>query len=269
MPSTTLLTLNDRRLAYEDYGPPTAPVVVALHGHFGRGRIFAPLAEHVSTSYRIVAPDQRGHGRSDNGGDFHPDAYVADLEALLTALALGPVVLLGHSMGGVVAYRLAARRPDLVRGLIVEDIGAVTDDTAVAHPVLDVTDWPTTAPSPDAMRAAIEERGIPDATYFLHSVEHDPDSATWRLLFDPADMMRSQKQAMGDHWDDWLASTCPALLMRGGHSTLLSADMAADMVRRRPNTKLVDFPDAGHWIHDDAPDAFAATVTEFLAGLSR
>lgn len=267
MTASFLLTGNDRRLAYEDYGPSTAPVVVALHGHFGRGRIFAPLAEHLGSRYRVVAVDQRGHGHSDNGGDFHPDAYVGDAEALITMLGLGPVVLLGHSMGGVVAYRLAARRPDLVRGLIVEDIGAVTDDTEVAHPVLDVSDWPTTAATQDAMRAAIESRGIPDATYFLHSVE--PDGEEWRLLFDPVDMMRSQKQGMGNYWDDWRTSTCPALLMRGGHSMLLSAEMAADMVRQRPSTQLVEYPDAGHWIHDDAPHDFATAVEEFLGGLSR
>ncbi|MFC7586169.1 alpha/beta fold hydrolase [Nonomuraea antimicrobica] len=125
----------------------TGVPVLALHGHFGRGRAFAALAESLAPRHRVIALEQRGHGHSGRGdGDFSPDAYVADAADFLRGLGLGPVVVLGHSMGGVTAFRLAARHPDLVRALIVEDGGAFNRRPDIPHPVLDVRGWPRRAP---------------------------------------------------------------------------------------------------------------------------
>jgi hypothetical protein len=71
------------------------------------------------------------------------------------------------------------------------------------------------------------------------------DGGRWRLLFDWGQMMEVQEGAVGDWWADWLGSSCPALVLRAGHSTLLDADLARQMVTRRPNTRLAEFPSAG------------------------
>jgi esterase len=89
----------------------------------------------------------------------------------------------------------------------------------------------------------------------------------WRLLFDPNEMMDVQRHGLSDWWSDWLGSSCSALLLRGGRSTLLPRDRAAEMVRRRPCTTLVEFPAAGHWIHDDDPEGCANAIFCFLTGL--
>ncbi|MFD0662098.1 alpha/beta fold hydrolase [Thermocatellispora tengchongensis] len=73
----------------------------------------------------MIALEQRGHGHSDSDGDFSRDAYIADAAAFAHHLGLGPITVLGHSMGGVTAFQLAARHPGLVRALIVEEGGAV------------------------------------------------------------------------------------------------------------------------------------------------
>lgn len=224
--------------------------------------MFVPLARQLAPR-RVVALDQRAHGDSDGGGPLSPQDYVADAAALLRQLGLGPVVVVGHSMGGVIAYLLAAQYPQLVAGMVIEDIGVVTHEGEVAHPVLDVGDWPRRAQSLAELRAAIESRGIPDASYFLDSAV--ADTRGWRLLFDPGDMMSSQQALLGDYWRDWLASTCPARLLRAEHSTLLSRGHAQEMVRHRPNTGLVEFSGCGHWIHDDDPAGYARAVTVFLA----
>ncbi|SDK05699.1 alpha/beta fold hydrolase [Nonomuraea jiangxiensis] len=240
-----------------------AAVVLALHGHFGRGRNFAPLAVALAPRYRVIALEQRGHGHSDRGdGDFSQDAYVADAAAFLRGLGLGPVVVLGHSMGGVTAFRLAARHPGLVRALIVEEGGALNRRPDIQHPILDVTGWPRRAPTLAALRHAIEAQGIPDASYFLESAVEHPDG--WGLLFDYDDMMASQEALIGDWWPDWLGSTCPALLIHGLDSFILPTAMARQMAERRPGTVLRELPGCGHWAHDDAPATFAATVREFL-----
>ncbi|MEU3312775.1 alpha/beta hydrolase [Streptomyces sp. NPDC006662] len=73
-------------------------------------------------------------------------------------------------------------------------------------------------------------------------------------------------QLNGDHWSDWLASDCPALLLRGSRSTVLSAEHAKEMAARRPRTRLVELP-AGHTVHETAPGEFAAAVSRFLGSL--
>ncbi|MFJ5064089.1 alpha/beta fold hydrolase [Streptomyces nigra] len=114
-PARAALTLDGRRLSCLDFGGPGHPLL-ALHGHFSEGRTFAPLARALFPHWRVVAPDQRGHGFSDRGPDFSHEGYIADATALLTHLGLERPVVLGHSLGGVNAAQLAARHPGLVHG---------------------------------------------------------------------------------------------------------------------------------------------------------
>jgi esterase len=266
VPSPSFVSLRGRRFALTDFGGPGTPLL-ALHGHFGRGRMYAPLAAALAPAHRVIALDQRGHGLTGGGGPFTVDEYVADAAALLCELRLGPVPVVAHSTGAVGAYALAARHPQLVSALVIEDIGAVTDRPVVSHPVLDVSGWPTWAADRESLRAGIESRGIPNASHFLDSAESDRAVGGWRLLFEPSHMMASQQAMCGDFWDDWLGSSCPALLMRGEHSPLLPPGHAREMATRRPYTTLREFPDCGHWIHDDAPKDYAHAVRAFLDAL--
>ncbi|AXK37306.1 alpha/beta hydrolase [Streptomyces armeniacus] len=260
LPVETFLTLRERRFAYLDFGG-TGPVVLALHGHFGRGRAFGALAAALGGRYRVVALDQRGHGLSGHGGGFSPGDYVEDAAAFLRALGLAPAAVVGHSMGGVVAFGLAERYPELVGALVVADM-TVLNAEPETHPVLDVSGWPRRAGSPDELRRAIEERGVPDAGYFLESAVRDGDG--WRLLFDPDEMMVSQRAFTGDHSASWYASGQPALLLRAEHSFMLSRSTAERMAAGRTDTELVELPGCGHWLYDDDPDGFARAIGSFL-----
>ncbi len=258
------LQANGVRISYTDFGGGGTPLL-ALHGTFGRGAIFAGLARELSGVARIIAPDQRGHGFSG-----HPDSYacadfVDDTAAVLTGLDLAPAVILGHSRGGITAYQLAARHPELVAGLVIEDVGPVMRRPEVEHPVLPVHGWPQTAPTDAELAEALLARGVPDASYFLQSAVTMPDGQRG-FLFDWNDMMAVQLSGVGDWWDDWLGSDCPALVLRGEHSALLPARLAEEMVARRPGARSAEITGAGHWIHDDAPAAMAAAIATFLRG---
>lgn len=251
------------RVCYTDFGGSGIPVL-ALHGTFGRGKIFAGLARELVGVAHLIAPDQRGHGRTDRRESYTCTDFVADAAAVLEQLELAPVVVLGHSRGGITAYQLAARHPELVSGLIIEDVGPVMQQPEIADPVLPVRGWPATAPTEADLAAALRARGIPDASYFLQSAVTTPDGQC-RFLFDWEDMMAVQLSGVGDWWADWLGSACPALVVRGEHSSMLPARQATRMAAQRPHTRLVDIAGAGHWVHDDAPRDMAAAIRDFLA----
>ena len=116
------------RFSYLD-GETDRPVLLLLHAHWMGASDFEDVAAALADGWRIVALDQRGHGETDHGGAHSIQAYIGDVDALLDAAGInGPIVLLGHSFGGMVANLYAAARPDRVRGLILEDIDVARDD---------------------------------------------------------------------------------------------------------------------------------------------
>jgi pimeloyl-ACP methyl ester carboxylesterase len=232
-------------------------VVIALHAHWMEGTTFAPLAAAVAPDWRVLALDQRGHGYSDHAKSYTRDDYAGDLETLLAHLSLEePAVLLGNSLGGVNAYQFAARHPSLVRALVIEDIGAVVgDDTSFALP------WGGVYETHEALAQRVGARFVP---YLEPSFRETPEG--WRLAFDPRDIVASQNALNGDHWNDWLASDCPALLIRGKDSRVTTQVHMEQMASRRPNTR-IEVLDGGHVVHMDNPSGFAKAVKTFLQEL--
>lgn len=112
-------------LRYVEWGAPDAPTIVALHGLRSFAYTWEPIAQPIAERFRVVALDQRGRGLSDwdPARRYYTDAYVRDLEVLVERLELENFVLLGHSMGGATAFVYAARHPDRLSGLVIEDIG--------------------------------------------------------------------------------------------------------------------------------------------------
>jgi pimeloyl-ACP methyl ester carboxylesterase len=111
------------RLNGGEWNPSGATTVVAVHGITANHRTFAPLAEALPR-HRLLAPDLRGRGASGTlPGPWGIDRHAEDVARLITASAPGPVVLVGHSMGGFVATAVVRRFPDLVSGLVLVDGG--------------------------------------------------------------------------------------------------------------------------------------------------
>jgi esterase len=241
-----------RVLSYLDSGG-ELPVVIALHAHWMEGTTFIPLAEKLAAEWRWVALDQRGHGYSDHAASYDREGYLSDLDALFQHLHLEQAFLLGNSLGGVNAYQYAARRPDRVHGLIIEDIGV--DISAGMPPVLA---WAGTFTNRKDLEDRIGPRFLP---YLLDSFRETPEG--WKLAFEPREMMLSGEALKGNHWADWLATHCPALVIRGSDSRVTTQEEAEEMVSRRANAKLATLP-GGHVIHFDCLAGFAETVQLFL-----
>ncbi|MFD9793484.1 alpha/beta fold hydrolase [Streptomyces sp. NPDC059070] len=248
-------TAEGPKLSYLDFGGPGTPLL-ALHGHYNEASEFTALAEALAPRWRVIALDQRGHGESDRAPSYERDEYVADVAAFHQHLGLGPVAVLGHSLGGVNAYQFAARYPDRVSGLVVEDIGAVVD-----------CDWRFTLGLPHGAptRAELVDVLGPVAEYLECAFRRTGDA--WAYSFDIADTVASQKALNGDHWPEWTSVACPTLLVRGTRSDELSADHAREMIDRHTGTAHLTELSAGHVVHHDAPEQFAAAVTDFLSSV--
>ena len=271
------LTIDGLRFHCAEWGAPAAPVLLALHGLRSYAQTFEGVGRALGGRWRVLALDQRGRGRTDwdPRGDYYAQRYVADLEAAVEQLGLERFHLLGHSMGGTHAILYAARHPERVASLVLEDIGpgssaggagAERIKRELAATPMHFADrdaarayWRTVRPN--VTDAAIESR-------VEHSMRRlDDGRYTWR--HDQQGIARARldpdPSRIPDLWPSVDAIACPTLLVRGAVSDFLRADTAARMVERNPRIRLHEIAGAGHYVHDDQPEAFVAALSDFLS----
>jgi len=251
------------------------PGVLLLHGLMGRASHWAGTTRWLAERHRAVALDQRGHGQSDKPpeGPFDREAYVLDAEAALVQLGLEPAVLIGHSMGALTAWQLAARRPDLVRGLVICDMRASALGAASQR---EWEDWFKAWPLPFATLGDVRkwfgeddpwvERPNPArGEFYAEVMTETPDG--WRPVFSRRQMLEARSTWVFDaHWEELAAVQCPALVLRGLDGEQGRAE-AQEMVRVLPRGVYAEVADAGHLVHYDQPEAWRSAVEPFLDGV--
>ncbi|MGW1773148.1 alpha/beta fold hydrolase [Streptomyces sp. NPDC002104] len=261
--------------------PSGEPAALLLHGLMGRAFHWAGTARWLGASRRVVALDQRGHGQSERPPASGPgssvaygrEAFVADAEAAVEQLGLAPVTLIGHSMGALTAWQLAARRPDLVAALVICDMRASALGEASQQEWEEwFRHWPLPFPTQDAARRWFGEddprveRPDPGRGEFFAEVMHEADDG-WRPLFSRRQMLTARETWVHDaHWEELAQVRCPTLVVRGLDGELGRAE-AQEMVRVLPAGQYAEIPDAGHYLHYDHPAAWRAAVEPFLEGI--
>lgn len=247
------------KLSYLDFGGESQNVLLMLHGHMNDARTFTDLASQFK-DWRVIGLDQRGHGWSEHSPDvdYSREGYISDIyNFICTELKEHRITLLGHSLGGVNAYQFAARYPELVKAVIVEDVG-VEINVDLSFPET----LPTRSASLEELRESLRQAGVRAVDYFSESVFEDEQG--WGFRSDLKGMRVSQHNINGSWWEDWLSSTCPILLVHGKKSFVLDTSQAELMAARRPDTKLVVFEECGHGVHSEDPDGFNQVVRDFL-----
>ncbi|MFI5529942.1 alpha/beta fold hydrolase [Kitasatospora sp. NPDC051853] len=241
-------------------GPPGRDVLL-LHGLAGHAGEWDRVAAALGRERRVVAFDQRGHGRSSRRpAEVSRAAYVADVVAVVDQLGLRRPLLVGQSLGGHTAMLAAAAHPGLFGGLVLVEAGpAAAPD--VQHEIAAVLDsWPLPFASYEA--AARFFGGGAVGAVWADGLE--PRDGGWWPRFDRDVMVASlAESARRPFWDEWAAVDCPTLLVVGQHGILPPAEVAG-MLRRRPATTAVSIPGAGHDLHLEHPDV----LHHLLTGLS-
>ncbi|WP_179236135.1 alpha/beta fold hydrolase [Burkholderia sp. AU28863] len=264
------------RLHYVSWGRDDAPTVVMLHGLRSYAHTWAPVAAALVDRYRVVALDQRGRGLSDwdPRRDYYAAAYVRDLDALVRELDLRRFVLVGHSMGGANAFVYAASNPDRLAGLVIEDMGpgASAGSQGSERIKRELKETPDAFASWDDARA-FWRRQRPNITESAldsrleHSLkEGEAGRIVWRhdAKGIAAARLAATPEQLVHLWPLILNLHVPTLLLRGGDSDFLSADVAAEMAAANAEIERIDIPGATHYVHDDQPDAFNRALRSWL-----
>jgi pimeloyl-ACP methyl ester carboxylesterase len=269
-------TINGLQLQFRDWGGEAPLSAIAMHGFALNAHSFDEVAPALNEQLRIFALDQRGHGDSAWAAelrDYTRDNMVADIRSLIAKLALERPILIGHSMGGINAMTLAGRYPDLVRALILIDVGPETSVDG-AQEVRQFVAGPYAMESLDA--------------WVDHTHKYYPHRSTERIRARLAVSLRETKdgrlakqfderfrkasfrgitRADDDIWDVARAVSCPTLLLHGEMSPVLKRENAEAFAQANQHVELVTIAKAGHSIAGDQPEAFVAEVSQFLASL--
>jgi pimeloyl-ACP methyl ester carboxylesterase len=262
------MTRDGVRLAWRDFGG-DGPSALLLHGLAGHSDEWAQTASWLTARCRVVALDARGHGRSERfPADVSRDAVVADAVFVVEQLRLQPVVVVGQSVGGLTALSLAARRPELVRGLVLIDAspagGGEGVEEAVSATVRALREWPATFGSRSDAHAFFAERfgGSLAAEAWTSGLERVGNG--WQPRFDVDVMARTLREAISaPSWDEWDSITCPTLVVRAGNG-MVEPETAKEMTERLSRAQLVEIADAAHDVHLDRPDEWREALAGFL-----
>jgi pimeloyl-ACP methyl ester carboxylesterase len=253
-------------LHYIDFGG-NGPTVLLLHGLMGRATTWTDTVRWLTPSYRVIAMDQRGHGQSEKVDSYSRDDYVGDIISLIEQLHLKPVILIGHSMGALNAWVLAARRPDLVSAVVLEDMGADTTSRSGRSTWQAWFDrWPVPFASLQEVREFFGKQKPSYAEYFMEFMVEREDGYYPMFQFDH--MLQSiDDWEAHSYWPELENVQSPALVVRGGDGDLPREELE-EMARRMPRGTFVEIQQAGHVVHYDQPAAWRVAVESFLRELT-
>ncbi len=204
---------------------PAAPPVVLLPGTGATAPSWDAVAASLCTSRTVRAVDLRGHGESDWPGAYSIAQMGDDVGELLAGAGEPPVDLVGHSLGGLVALRVAAAHPGRVRRLVLEDVG-------MPHPR-----------RPDPPTRPEGELGF-----------------DWRVV----EQVRPEVDDPDPGWPDVVGSVvAPTLVVAGGPHSFVTAAHVAELVAALPDGRSVSL-DTGHEVHEADPEGFTRELLTFL-----
>ena len=240
--------------------------MLLLHGLLGSSRNWQTIGRDLSDSFHVCALDFRNHGESPWRDEHTYDLMVDDVITWMDHQGVDQPVLLGHSMGGKVAMRLACRHPDRLRSLIAVDIAPraypsthLLEFEAMNTLRLDRVDSRTEAE--EQMKALIPDWAL--RKFLLTNLERGADGRfSWKVN------VSALEEGMSTLEDEPLESTdCydgPTLFLLGGRSGYFRVEDEAIARRYFPAAVILRIAGAGHNPHYDARERFVAEVREFL-----
>lgn len=273
------------RLHYVDWGNPDAPPLILQHGGRDHCRSWDWVAEELAKDWHVIAPDLRGHGDSAwaPDGNYEMNAFVYDFAQLVHTLGHDQVTIVAHSLGGNVATRFTGLYPEKVRKFInIEGLGPSPKTRAereAAGYANRFREWiekrraaagriPRRYPTIEAAYARMKEENAfltdEQARHLtIHGASRNEDG-TWSWKFDPYLNVWPFEDTPQELTEElWRAITCPILLLYGENSWASNPELDGRM-KNFSDARVIEFENAGHWLHHDQFDRFMAEIKAFL-----
>lgn len=268
-PTDHFLNVSGLRIHYVDWGDPSKPPLLLVHGLDRVARTFDHVANHFKSRYHVLAVDMRGHGDSDwdPKGRYLVEDHVGDLEGVVEQLGLRNIVLWGNSTGGRVVQVFAGKHPELVSRVISEDVGPERPrqiaDSYSRRVQQEQAGWA----SEEELLAQLRKTNPRMAAavlepYVRYGTKRRPDG---RLVW-KRDPQLVNGFVATDLWRFVRNVTSPILYVLGGRSAIVPPETQAELKKALPKVQIVTMPGLGHYPSDEQPAEFMAIVDRFLAG---
>ncbi|AIJ07176.1 2-succinyl-6-hydroxy-2,4-cyclohexadiene-1-carboxy late synthase MenH and related esterases, alpha/beta hydrolase fold [Edwardsiella anguillarum] len=253
-----ILTLNHLLLRAPQ--PPSQPPLLLIHGLFGSLDNLGQLARALNPQRDVLLVDLRNHGQSPHTPEMNYDLLAEDLIALIDAYGLAPLDIIGHSMGGKAAMRLAALAPQRLRRLVVLDMAPVAYPTRrhdAVFAALNAVQTAAVQTRPQAaqiLRRFLQQEGV--VQFLLKSFYQ----GRWR--FNLAALQQHYPQILG--WQPQAPHPGATLFIKGADSPYILDDYREAIARQFPCARAHVVSGSGHWLHAEQPDNVLRAVRRFL-----
>jgi pimeloyl-ACP methyl ester carboxylesterase len=245
-----------------------------IHGFGDELHVWEDLAETLAPLFRVVAIDLRGHGDSgwDPNGSYKIQDYVDDVLQLIDAISCGRFVLVGHSLGGEIAIRIAAAQKQSVCGLVLVDFGPELNQIGTERALSDFNASIRTYESVAEYAGWLTERRPLACSTIVARLARNAlrirADGTAQLKCDPAIGRQVKARDPAALWTALGTISAPTLIVRGAGSAVLPSETALHMAKELVNGRLITISCAGHAVMTDNPREFRDKVRSFLAELS-
>jgi 3-oxoadipate enol-lactonase len=266
----TRIEVNGAELFFEETGSGSDSLVFA-HGLLFSGRMFDGQVDALKDRYRCITFDFRGQGRSQVTPDgYNMDSLYEDTAKLIEKLECAPCHFLGFSMGGFIAMRLAARRPDLVKSLILIDTSADPEpkENLRRYRLLNLI-----ARRVGPWAVARHVMPIMFSQKFLRDSARAEQRRRWRQELIANDRTGITRAVTGVITRKGLSEELeeiriPTLIIVGQHDTVTPPERSERIHEHIHDSRLEIIPNAGHMTPVEAPEAVNGALLEFLGNLS-
>lgn len=265
------------RLYFRDYGDslPEKTPLLCLGGLTRNSGDFHDLAVRLKKDRRILAPDYRGRGRSEydsNWRNYHPRVYLSDIQHLLAATGVHRVIVLGTSLGGILAMAMGAAMPTAMAGTILNDVGPDIHPEGLERILIYICkdrpqpNWQAAAKHLEALMPKLSIKTAEGWERLARRTYRE--GADGALHFDwdidIAKPMQIPQEPPQDLWRLYRSIRhVPALALRGELSDILTEETFAKMATEKPDLVQITVPGCGHVPLLDEPPALAA-IERFL-----
>jgi esterase len=259
--------VNGMRFHYLEWGNPENPPLVVAHGGNQTSHSWDLVSLVLAEKFHVFAPDQRGHGDSEwpRDGEMGASQMAEDMRELFRAWNIDRPILFGHSMGGIMSMYLLTRNPNLVERVVFVDIGPETAPEGTAR----IREFVAQNREFDSMEQFIQNVREYDP---FRSEEHIRRTARYNLLQRSDGKFATKHTRRGDSprtasrpsFEEAIRIGCPALIVRGGESNVLTAEGAVKFAEALAQGQTVTVPNSGHNVHSQNTQGFLAVVLPFI-----